>query len=98
MKWIRIYAMLMRNLYLYKRSFPRLLDIFYWPLLELLLWGFISVFLERNNVGGANIITMLMGAIIFWDLLNQSQKAVSISFLEELWEKNFLNIFVTPLT
>lgn len=97
MKWYRIHAMLMRNLYLYKRSFPRMLDIFYWPILELLLWGFISKFLESNNFGGVNIVTILLGAIILWDLLNQSQKAVSIAFLEELWEKNFLNIFVTPL-
>jgi|SRR3989344_8964875 len=97
MKWIRIKALLMRHLYLYKRSLPRIMDIFYWPIIELLLWGFLSIYLEKANIGGFNIITVLLGAIIFWGLLEQSQRAVSIAFLEEVWEKNLLNIFVTPL-
>lgn len=87
----------MRHLYLYKRSVPRLMDIFYWPVMELLLWGFISAFIEKLNVEGFNAVTVLLGAVIFWDLLAQSQRAVSVAFLEEVWEKNFLNIFVTPL-
>ena len=73
------------------------MDLFYWPIMELVLWGFISVYIGRLNVGGFNAVTVLLGAIIFWDLLGQSQKAVSIAFLEDVWEKNFLNIFVTPL-
>lgn len=98
MRWHRINALLIRHLYLYKRSFPRLLDIFYWPLMELLLWGFISLYLERLDWGGLNIVTVLLGAIIMWDLLSQSQRVVSVAFLEEVWERNFLNIFVTPLS
>lgn len=97
MKWHRIHALIMRHLYLYKRSIPRLFDIIYWPILELLLWGFLSVYLAKENLVGFNAITVLLGAIIFWDLLSQSQRVVSISFLEEVWEKNFLNLFVTPL-
>lgn len=87
----------MRHLYLYKRSVPRLMDIFYWPVMELLLWGFISSFIEKMNLGGFNAVTVLIGAVIFWDLMSQSQRAVSVAFLEEVWERNFLNIFVTPL-
>ena len=97
MKLHRINALLLRHLYLYQRSFPRLMDIFYWPVMELLLWGFLSVYISKLNVGGFNAITVLLGAVIFWDLLNQSQRAVSVTFLEDVWEKNFLNIFVTPL-
>jgi ABC-2 type transport system permease protein len=65
--------------------------------MELLLWGFISTFIEKMNVSGFNAVTVLLGAVIFWDFLAQSQRAVSVAFLEEVWEKNFLNIFVTPL-
>ncbi len=97
MKWHRIQALLIRHLYLYQRSFPRLMDIFYWPVLELVLWGFISVYISKLNVAGFNAVTVLLGAVIFWDLLSQSQRAVSVAFLEDVWEKNFLNIFVTPL-
>ncbi len=97
MNFNRISALMMRHLYLYQRSLPRLMDLFFWPILEILVWGFLSVYLEKMNLGGLNIVSLLLGAIIFWDLLSQSQKAVSFAFMEEVWEKNFLNIFVTPL-
>ncbi|MDO8482633.1 MAG: ABC transporter permease [bacterium] len=97
MKWHRINGLIFRHLYLYKRSVPRLMDIFYWPVMELLLWGFISAFIDKFNVEGFNAVTVLLGAVIFWDFLAQSQRAVSVAFLEEVWERNFLNIFVTPL-
>ena len=97
MKLHRINALLIRHLYLYQRSVPRLMDIFFWPIIELLLWGFLSVYLEKMSFGGLNVITVLLGAIIFWDLMSQSQRAISTTFLEEVWERNLLNIFVSPL-
>lgn len=97
MKLYRINALLIRHLYLYKRSLPRLMDIFFWPVMELLVWGFLSMYITKLSLGGFNALTVLLGAVIFWDLLSQSQRAVSIAFLEEVWERNFLNIFVTPL-
>jgi len=97
MKLHRITAILIRHLYLYKRSFPRLMDIFYWPIMDLLVWGFFSAYLAGTNLDDFNVVSVLLGALIFWNLLSQSQKAVSVSFLEDVWEKNLLNIFVTPL-
>src|SRR3989344_2545921 len=98
MKLHRINAVLIRHMYIMQRSFPRIMDLFFWPVLELLVWGFLSAYLQKINLGGTvNIVTLLLGAIIFWDVLTQSQKAVSISFLEDVWERNFLNFFVSPL-
>lgn len=97
MKWHRIQALLIRHLYLYQRSFPRIMDIVYWPVMEILVWGFLSLYIEKLTIGGFNAVTVLLGAVIFWDFLNQSQKSVSIAFLEEIWEKNLVNIFVSPL-
>lgn len=97
MKFHRINALMIRHLYLYRRSFPRILDLFFWPIMELLLWGFLSVYLDKLDVGGLNLLTLLLGAIIFWDLLSQSQRAVSFAFFEDVWERNLLNLFVTPL-
>lgn len=73
------------------------MDIFYWPVMDLLVWGFFSAYLARTNLQNINVISVLLGALIFWDFLNQSQKAVSVAFLEDVWERNLLNIFVTPL-
>lgn len=97
MKPHRILAILIRHLYLYQRSVPRLMDIFFWPITELLVWGFLSRYLESSGFGGVNVVTIFLGALIFWDLLSQSQRAVSVVFLEDVWERNLLNIFVTPL-
>lgn len=94
----RINALLIRHLYLYKRSMPRIMDIAFWPVTELLVWGFLTTYLSGLNFTGVNLVTILLGAIIFWDLMRQSQQAVSIAFLEDVWERNFLNLFVSPLT
>ncbi|MBI4268563.1 ABC transporter permease [Candidatus Uhrbacteria bacterium] len=98
MKFHRINGLLIRHLYLYRRSFPRLADLFYWPVMDILLWGFISAYLEKLHLFGFNAVTVLLGAMIFWDLLSNAQRTVSIAFLEETWERNLLNIFVTPLS
>jgi len=97
MSFRRINALLFRYLYLYPRSLPRLLDLLFWPVIDLLLWGFLSLYLEKLNLENINILSVLLGAIIFWSLMSRSQEAVTIAFLEDVWEKNLLNVFVTPL-
>lgn len=99
MKLGRINAIVMRHLYLYKgRSLPRFLDIFFWPVMALLTWGFLSLYLQNSQFSSVNFLGVLLGAAILWEIINGSQKAISIYFLEDVWEKNFLNIFVTPLS
>ena len=93
----RIKGLFIRHLYLYPRSIPRLMDVFFWPILELLLWGFLSVFLEKLNLGNLNFISLFLGAMIFWEFLSRSQNAVSIAFLEDVWERNIINVFITPV-
>ncbi|MDP3724083.1 MAG: ABC transporter permease [bacterium] len=97
MKWYRIWAMCLRQMYLYPRSIPRILDILFWPITDLLIWGFLTIFLRQFNASVPNILTLFLGALVFWSLIHRAQQAVSIAFLEEVWEKNLLNIFVTPL-
>lgn len=84
-------------MYIYGRSVPRLMDIFFWPVTELLVWGFLSVFINKMNLSTFNAVTVFLGAILFWGVVTQGQKSVSVTFLEDVWEKNFLNMFVTPL-
>ncbi len=88
----------MRHLYLYKgRSLPRFLDIFFWPVVSLLTWGFLSVYLQKANLSNINFVSVILGSLIFWEITQRAQQSISIYFLEDVWEKNFLNIFVTPL-
>jgi len=74
------------------------MDIFFWPTMDLLVWGFMSLYLEKLDLANVNIFSAILGAVIFWGILQQSQGSVSTTFLEDVWEKNLLNIFVTPLT
>ncbi len=101
MKWHRISAMFLRHVYLYRHSITRLVEIFYWPLLDLLVWGFVSLYLARLSDSGKsapNFLAIFLGALILWDILFRSQQGISVSFLEEVWARNFLNLFVSPLT
>lgn len=98
MKLSRIFAYTVRHLYLYKRSLPRLMEVFYWPILDLVVWGFVSIYLTRFESSGANFITFFIGALILWDILFRSQQGISVSFLEDMWSRNLLNIFVSPLS
>jgi ABC-2 type transport system permease protein len=87
-----------RHLYLYKRSPPRIMEIFYWPFLDLVIWGFITVYLTRYQGSLPGVVTFFLGALILWDVLFRAQQGITISFLEELWARNLMNLFASPLT
>ncbi len=93
----RIWALVLRQLFVLPRSWARITDLFYWPLLDLLLFGFLSLYLVRRE-GTPIIIGLILGALILWDIFFRVQQGISVSFLMELWARNFLNLFVTPLT
>ena len=90
--------MLLRYLFLHKRSLPRTLEIVFWPVMELLVWGFVSVYLRQLTQNTlSNIFFFLINAMIFWDILYRSQQAVSIAIVEDIWTQNIVNLLVSPL-
>jgi ABC-2 type transport system permease protein len=93
----RVGAMLLRYLYILKSSWPRSLELLYWPTLQVLIWGFMSQFFAQNSSYVARAFGVLLGAVMLWDLMFRSQLGLSISFLEEMWSRNLSNLFVTPL-
>ena len=94
----RVIALLLRQLYLYRRSLIRSLEIVYWPVMDLLVWGFLSVYVSRLRGGGAAAIAFLVGGMILWDIFFRVQQAISVSFLEDVWSRNLVNIFVSPIS
>ena len=93
----RIAAVVLRQAYLYRRSFPRLMEIFYWPLVDLLLWGFVTVYLMKASSDLPRFVSFFIGALILWDVLFRAQQGINVSFLEDMWARNLVNIFVSPL-
>jgi len=93
----RVWAMLLRYLYILKSSWPRTLELLYWPTLQVLIWGFMSQFFAQNSSYVARAFGVLLGAVMLWDLMFRSQLGLSISFLEEMWSRNLGHLFATPL-
>lgn len=91
-------ALVLRYLFLYTRSPMRLVELVFWPVVDLVVWGNVTVFIQRNtNVAFGNEILFLLGAMILWDIMFRAQQGVAISFLEDVWTRNLLNVFVAPV-
>lgn len=93
----RIWGLCYRHLALFRRSWPRVLELAYWPTLQMLVWGLMTSYLVgQNNVAvvGAGV---LLGGVLLWEVALRTQMGFSISFLEEIWSRNLGHIFVSPL-
>jgi ABC-2 type transport system permease protein len=93
----RVYAMLLRYLYLLRSSWPRALELVYWPTIQMILWGFMTQFLMTNSTYVARAFGVLLAAVLLWDVLFRTQLGVSMSFLEEMWARNLGHLSVSPL-
>jgi ABC-2 type transport system permease protein len=78
-------------------SWPRLLELIYWPALQIITWGFLQTYIVQNAGFFARTGGALVGAVILWDILFRGQLGFSISFLEEMWARNLGNLMMSPL-
>jgi ABC-2 type transport system permease protein len=97
MKVHRIYGLLLRYLFYFRRSFDRLSDVFYWPTIDLILWGITSTYLRSIAPDANQIVTIIISGLLFWIIVWRGQYEVTINLLSELWDKNLINLFVSPL-
>src|SRR5882724_699287 len=93
----RIGAMILRYWYLLLSSWPRLLELLYWPVMQVVTWGFLQTYIAQNANFFARAGGTLIGAVILWDILFRGQLGFSISFLEEMWARNLGNLMMSPL-
>ena len=78
-------------------SWPRLLDLVYWPTVQMVLWGFITLFLVGKSGWVANAAGVFLSAVLLWDTLFRGQLGVSLCFLEEMYARHLGHLFVSPL-
>ena len=97
MKFHRIYALSLRHIYLIKGSLPRILDLIYWPTIQIVLWGFISKFFTLHSEFYNHTVGIILSSAILYDFLFRSSISFNMLFLEEIWSRNFTNLFVAPL-
>lgn len=94
----RIWAIVYRHLALYRRSWPRVVELMYWPTLQMLVWGFVSTWLAALQPGVLPFAAgVLLGGVLLWEVALRSQMGFAISFLEEIWSRNLGHIFVSPI-
>ena len=93
----RVAAMILRYWYLLRSSWPRLIELIYWPAVQMITWGFIQYYVMQNGGFFARAGGTLIGAVLLWDILFRGQLGFSISFLEEMWARNIGNLMMSPL-
>ena len=93
----RIAAMVLRYWYLLRSSWPRVLDLIYWPTVQMLMWGFLQTYIGQNAGFFARASVTFIGAVLLWDILFRGQLGFSVSFLEEMWARNLGNLMMSPL-
>jgi ABC-2 type transport system permease protein len=93
----RVGAMVLRYFYLLRGSLPRIIELAYWPTMQMLIWGFMSQFLYEHSEWFVRAGGILIAAVLLWDVMFRSNIGVSISFLEEMWSRNLGQLFASPL-
>jgi len=93
----RISAMVLRYAYLMRRSWPRIIELAYWPTVQMILWGFINQFLATNSTWVAQASGLLIAAVLLWDVLFRGQLGLSLPFFEEMYSRHLGHLFVSPL-
>lgn len=94
----RIMAMVIRHLYMWPRSLERLMGSFGWPILEITIWGLTMNYFQENLFNNPSILSIILGSLIMWQIIARTQTETSVIFLDEIWNKNLINIFSSPLT
>ena len=97
MRFNQIYALSLRHIYLISGSLPRIIDLIYWPSVQIFLWGFISKFFTLNSEYYSNTVGIILTAAILYDFLFRASISYNMMFLEEIWSRNFTNLFIAPI-
>lgn len=91
------YAIFLRYWYLLLNTPQRLIQVFIWSTFDIILWGFVTRYLDTTGASGFNFTTVLLGSLVFWQLITRIQQGFILVFLEDSWSRNFLNLFASPM-
>lgn len=91
-------AIVVRHFYLMRQSPARVFPLFAWVAIDMVLWGFITKYLNAVSASGLDFVPTLLGAVLLWDFFIRVMQGVTLAFFEDVWSRNFLNIFATPLS
>ncbi|MBI4035224.1 MAG: ABC transporter permease [Candidatus Chisholmbacteria bacterium] len=97
MKWHRVVAVMVRHVYNFGHSWDKIADAFYWPAIDILLWGLTSRYMVEQGGTLPSVVVILLSGLVYWQIVWRSQYEITTNLLEELWSHNLVNLFATPL-
>ncbi|MFH0864195.1 MAG: ABC transporter permease [Candidatus Gottesmanbacteria bacterium] len=98
MNLTRVFAIVIRHLYLWPRTIERMMGAFGWPIFDLIIWGLVTTYIMKSSNLSFSLTGFILGGLILWTIVWRVQNDISVNFLDEAWNKNLINIFSTPLT
>jgi ABC-2 type transport system permease protein len=98
MKLYRVGAIFVRHAFELRHNGNQLTNLVYWPVMNIVLWGFFTVYLRHSDRLQPSVVSCLLGAVILWGLFNAFQRDMALGFLEEVWAQNLVNLFGSPLS
>ena len=98
MRLSRSAAIVLRQAYLLRGSMSRVVPLFAWVAIDILLWGFLTRYLNSVTAGRLDFVPVLLGAVLLWDFFSRVMHGVAMAFFEDVWSRNFLNVFATPIS
>ncbi|MCM8824012.1 MAG: ABC transporter permease [Candidatus Omnitrophica bacterium] len=98
MNLVRSWAIVLRQLYLMRCNYSRVISIFIWVFVDILLWGFLTKYLITLTHKGINFTSLILGAVLLWDFFSRIMHGITMAFFEDVWARNFINLFSTPIT
>lgn len=97
MRWNLVWAIVIRHMYNFKHTLDRSTDVFFWPAMDIILWGFTTLYISQEVTGLPYIITTVLSGLILWMTVWRGQYEITVNLLEEMWNQNMINIFASPI-
>ena len=97
MKFSRIKAVMLRQFYLIRGSFTRIMPLFIWQAIDITIWGFVTKYLNQFTNSGLDFVPQILGTVLVWEFMVRVMHGTSMAFMEDSWSRNFLNIFASPI-
>lgn len=94
----RVWGVIVRHMFNFRHSWDRITDAFYWPSIDIIVWGLAIAAMQRQGVSTTSHIAMILIGVVLWYVVWRSQYEITVNLLDELWSENLGNLFATPLT
>ena len=97
MKLYRMWGIFLRYMFAFYHTLDRLADVFFWPTVDLVLWGLTSRFFTSSSSNSQMLLGMLISGLVLWIFPWRAQYELGVNLLEDVWNRNLINIFATPV-